>query len=230
MDTKILIDIARMSIKPLILIFCLAMAILFGILSIKQLNYDCQYKHMKSFNEIIELIKLSDDGTFETQHGKSIAQCIYNYRKQFVYEYGDSNNYIDIFAIFKPPSPPDSNSLNDISLYKLVTCNVLAFSKMVTFIYVFNNPQYFNCIKAYDHSSKKFNSINNERSTRDIIIKDILKFGDPSIPDLKQSIETQIKKINSNTSISQSLVSSVIDTLHNMNDEQLFNLINSGLV
>jgi len=223
-------DMASKYTKPILLLATIAIIVVFLILSINEIKYDCQYRHTSSYNDLLNKMILNNNGTFSDTNGKLMAQTIYTYRSQFAYDYSDSNNYINIFDIHKPSTPYGIDALSDVALYKLATCDISEFSKMVMFTYVFNNDKYNQCIAAYDTNSKKFKKIESEKSTRDIIIKDILKFGDSSISDLKKSIKARINTIGMDPSITDSLINAVIDSLNNMSDEGLYNLISIGLV
>ncbi len=230
MDRDLIKSILLSSIKPIIFLLLVTVIVITIIYSVKEVKYVCKHRSARPYNEIINDLALSSDGKFINKDARAVASIIYDYRTQFIYDYKSKNNYINIFEIINPKIPYTADKLNDITLYRLVTCNAMAFSKMIAFAYVYNNNKFIQCINAYDKEKKIFNEIEPGKSTKDIIIKDILKFGDASVEDLKNSINSRIKRNNLDKSITNEMIDSVINSLNGMNDEQLYNLINHGLI
>jgi hypothetical protein len=230
MRADIFKSIVRKSSKPILLLMCIAVIVVFMILIVREISHDCRYRHCPDYDRLMDKMKLTKDGTFQTMDGKLIARLIYEYRSKFEYKHVQRNNYISIFDIHILDSPLPIDTINDITLHKLATCDVADFSKMVAFTYVFNNDNYMKCINAYDPTTKKFNVVKNGISTKDVIIKYILKFGDASVLDLKESMRKRASKMGINPSITNVMITSVIDKLNVMTDEQLYNLITVGLI
>jgi hypothetical protein len=217
--------------KFILLLLMLVLAVVLTIYLIPQITAECQYRHTDSYRSVMNLVKLDKDGQFTTVDGRLIAQSIYTYRSKFLYDITNTdNNYIDIFSVRSPVVPYTVDMLSDVALYKLVVCSEKRFSRVMTFVYVYNNPLYTQCINAYNPTTKTFSEIISGRSTRDIIVKDILKFGDESTADLKAAIQQKISRVDVDPNISDAMITGVVDTLNSAPEEELYNLIEYKLV
>ncbi len=225
-----LIKLLKMGTVPVIVLLIILVIIIAIRLCIIELNQTCKWRHCPPISELIKTVQITRNGDFINKEARAIAQLIYEYRSRFVYDYTMKNNYINVFKVRSPNVPYKIDELSDMALYRLSTCTGAEFSKMMAFAYVYNNARFIECINAYNTQTRTFGSIDLKRSTRDIIIKDILHFGDASINDLKLAIESEAKRMNLNTGISSKLIESVVNSLNAMTDEQLYNLINHGLI
>ncbi len=211
--------------KPAAMAICVALAITFIVLTIHEVGHDCQYRHAPPYSSIISKLTLTKDGAFMDADARLVAETIYSYRSQFLYSAQASD--IGVFQARRPKEPYAASALTDMSLYKLTTCSALVFSKMMAFAYVFNNPNYIKCINAFDHSSKQFAEVEPGRTTKDVIIKDILKLNDADVEELKRTLQENIDR-SKKVLIAEKVVQSMMDTLGRMTDEQLYRLITDG--
>lgn len=222
--------IAKKSIKPLFALVSFILMVIIFIELMKSGEYECKYRHSEPYTTTINNIKINPDGKFINQDARTLASMIYSYRTKVVFNSKIDNNYINVFGIQRPSLPYNTNELNDLTLYKLITCDIRDFDKMMFFVYVFNSPLYESCIKRYDPSTKKFVNQDDGRLVKDIIIKSLLKFGDENETDLRKSIEMKINENTESSKLSPTLIKAIVDTLVNMPDEQLYKFIVDGLV
>ncbi len=124
---------------------------------------------------------LDKNCNFKSRDLRLMAERIYEYRLEHEYT-PPSDTFISIFMMRNKPDPanlPAAESLSDIALHHLVTATD-KFSLLISYIPIFNHPRYIDCLKAFDQKTRLFRGIDSERSTKDIIIQDILGFGDES--------------------------------------------------
>ncbi len=218
-------------VKLIILLLMLVLAVVLTIYLIPQINTDCQYRHTESYRSVMNLVKLDKNGTFTTVDGRLIAQAIYTYRSKFVYDLTNAdNNYIDIFSVRSPVVPYTIDMLSDVALYKLVVSSEKRFSRIMAFAYVYNNPLYIKCINAYNPTAKTFSEVIPGRTTRDVIVKDVLKFGNEFTADLKAAIQSKISRVDIDPGITDAMIAAVVENLNSAPDEELYNLIEYKLV
>ncbi len=160
---------------------------------------------------------------------RTMASRIYEYR--IANEYSRiADTYISIFMAKQMTTvPPPSSELNDFCLYKLATSSTDRFNILVSYIPIFNHPRYIECIKSYDTVSKTFKSIDPDRSTKEIIIRDVLNIDDASKATLSESILSYVQQ--SNPTFDASTVTPFINSwLSTTTDESLYNLLINGYI
>jgi hypothetical protein len=206
------------------IIICIILISVFAFLFAKASNGTCPNEHAPAFE--IAKISLDSQKQFKTNDIRSMAKILYSYKAMYEYDASATDDFVSLFAITRPSRLPPADSLHDITLYKLLSTD--RFSIMASYIPIFNHPNYVDCINAYDPSSKTFRSIVANRSTKDIIIKDILNIGDDSVSDLKSSINAYLKKVNPAFDTTEATMFENI--LLNSEDEELYNLLDRGFM
>lgn len=161
---------------------------------------------------------------FRSNTLRLMAQKIYQYKATNEFN-PTEDTYVSVFmAGNKLNMLPPASDLNDVCLHKLATSTKDSFNKLIYYIPVFNHPMYAKCVLSYNHKLQKFKNFDRSRSTRDIIIRDVLNIDDPSNPDLESSIVAL-----PNVQLSESIYLKIIDELKNPgNDQLLYVLLNSG--
>lgn len=142
----------------------------------------CAKLQSPTFNNLVN--GLNSNFEFKNEKLKLMAQRIYEYRSSVEYK-SASDEFISIFINPKDPTSPIDVSLfiNDVALHKLATADANMFNVLVSYIPIFNHPRYLECIRAYDSSSMEFKNIDSNKSTKEIIINDILRIDEISVDD-----------------------------------------------
>lgn len=169
---------------------------------------------------------LNSDCSFKTISLRLMAERIYEYRslKEFIKPGGQ---YVSIFMATGVSSPPPVASLSDIALFKLATASKDRFSILISYIPIFNHPRYVECLKAYSKKSLSFKSIDSSRTTRDIIIKDLLGVGNRSRDELKSTLGNYFKQsipASSFANMDQFITAVLLDTP----DTKIYELLQTG--
>lgn len=221
--------IVKKSIRPLSVLLLTAIIILISIQIMNSISYECKYRHTQSYDSIISILRLDrEHGVFYNPNARTVAKSIYSYRSKLLFDSNMNNTYINVFGIKRPNVPYLADNLNDTSLYHLTTCDMQSFNKTLIFTYVFNNDLYTSIIASYDKVTNKFKY--DKGDIKHIIIKKLLKFGDEETEDLRKSIQVKISKNIDSSKLAVSTVDVLVNTLVNMSEEQLYNLITGDLI
>lgn len=210
--------------KSSYIIICLILISVFAYLFNKASTQACPSDHAPNFET--DKISLDSYKQFKTNEVRTMAKILYTYKATYEYDVSASDDFISFFAIKKPTRLPPADSLQDITLFKLLSTD--QFSLMASYIPIFNHPNYVDCINAYNSRSKTFDSIDNSRSTRDIIIKDILMIQDTSDHDLTTIIKSYL--MNANPAFDSTQATMFESILLNADDEELYNLLDRGFM
>ena len=175
-------------VKMLIPCVIYGLMAVFGGLLIVQMKHNCAGKHAS-----INKLALNKD-KFKSPEGRIIAEQIYAYRSMYAYSNEPTDDFIKLFMLGHPDTPPDVSKLSDIALYRLVSCHESRFSVLVVYIPIFNNASYYQCISAFDVNTNTFTD--SDKSTLDIIVRDLIGIGGTT--DLSTSIDDYLNKMNPN--------------------------------
>lgn len=211
-------------LKTAYIVVCIILISVFSYFFYNATIQTCPNDHAPEFQ--IDRISLDSYKRFKSNDVRSMAKILYTYKSLYEYDASATDDFVSLFAISRPSRLPPADSLQDITLYKLLTTD--RFSILASYIPIFNHPNYVDCINAYDPSSKKFLPIIDSRSTKDIIIKDILNIGDDTITDLKTSIDAYLK--TSNPTFDTTKATMFESILLNAEDEELYNLLDRGFM
>lgn len=150
--------------------------------------------------------------TYKNKSLRLMAERILEYK--LTHEQGTTDDaFVNIFLVGKSPTPYKLTveNLSDLCVHKLITTRSEEFPKLIYYVPIFNHELYNRCIGSYDLTTKKFSNFDNSKSTKDIIIEDILKIG-------KDSTTTQARW--------QTVLNSVREQLQT--DEFLYKVLNTG--
>lgn len=117
--------------------------------------------------------------TFRNKVFRAMCEHIYDYRVLKDYKYPSEPAHLICKNIKYPHHPPKHSELSDVALFMLATVGInedvdmaQAFTVRMSYVQVINHPLYLDCIRAYFNGA--FGSIHPQKSTRNIIIHEIL--------------------------------------------------------
>lgn len=149
---------------------------------------------------------------FKTKSMRTAAEQLYEYK---VHNEFDNTKKVDISILLqknKVIDPPPASSLTDVCLHKLSTSKD-DFNKLMYFVPIFNNPIYPKVIQSYNSKTKTFKNFDKNKSTKRIIIDDLLNINEQSI-------------VVDNPSIDETLLKRIINDVNTfLNDEWIYQLL-----